>query len=144
MTVARLPTTWGAAYYNVLRRQDFPTSNVSRLRHAMCMRPALKVGLRPLWRDKGTLQLGIDPRRARALHADLGKALGVVSLLDKLVVERVLKPVILRMNAPAPDARSGATATPFEPQVEGDQVTYEPTAEAPDAEDIDSPFEPHH
>jgi hypothetical protein len=46
------------------------------------MRPALKVGLRPLWRDKGTLQLGIDPRRARALHADLGKALGVVSLLD--------------------------------------------------------------
>lgn len=48
----------------------------------MYMRPALKVGLRPLWRDKGTLQLGIDPRRARALHADLGKALGVVSLLD--------------------------------------------------------------
>jgi hypothetical protein len=46
------------------------------------MRPALKVGIRPLWRDKGTLQLGIDPRRARALHADLGKALGVVSLLD--------------------------------------------------------------
>jgi hypothetical protein len=47
----------------------------------MCMRPALKVGLRPLWRDKGTLQIGIDPRRARALTG-LGKAAAVVSLLD--------------------------------------------------------------
>jgi ThiF family len=47
----------------------------------MCMRPAIKVGLRPLWRDKGTLQIGIDPRRARALTG-LGKAAAVVSLLD--------------------------------------------------------------
>ena len=45
------------------------------------MRPALKVGLRPLWRDQGTLQIGIDPRRARALTG-LGKAAAVVSLLD--------------------------------------------------------------
>jgi hypothetical protein len=45
------------------------------------MRPALKVGLRPLWRDKDTLQLGTDPRRARALTG-LGKAAGVISLLD--------------------------------------------------------------
>ena len=47
----------------------------------MCMRPAVKAGLRPLWRDKGTLQIGIDPRRARALTG-LGKAAAVVSLLD--------------------------------------------------------------
>src|ERR1700722_2743761 len=47
----------------------------------MRMRPALKVGLRPLWRGKGTLQIGIDPRRARALTG-LGKAAAVVSLLD--------------------------------------------------------------
>jgi hypothetical protein len=47
----------------------------------MCMRPAVKVGLRPLWRDKGTLQIGVDPRRARALTG-LGKAAAVVSLLD--------------------------------------------------------------
>jgi hypothetical protein len=46
------------------------------------MRPSLKVGLRPLWRDRETLQVGVDPRRARALRTDLGKALGVVSLLD--------------------------------------------------------------
>src|SRR5580698_1663463 len=60
----------------------FPSArNVSRSRHAMCMRPALKAGLRPLWRDSGTLQVGVDPRRARALTG-LGKAAAVVSLLD--------------------------------------------------------------
>jgi hypothetical protein len=47
----------------------------------MAMRPALKVGLRPLWRDSDTLQIGVDPRRARALTG-LGKAAAVVSLLD--------------------------------------------------------------
>ena len=45
------------------------------------MRPALKAGLRPLWRDRDTLQIGVDPRRARALTG-LGKAAAVVSLLD--------------------------------------------------------------
>jgi bacteriocin biosynthesis cyclodehydratase domain-containing protein len=45
------------------------------------MRPALKVGLRPLWRDQDTLQIGVDPRRARALTG-LGKAAAIVSLLD--------------------------------------------------------------
>jgi hypothetical protein len=55
--------------------------NVSGLRHAGTMRPALKVGLRPLWRDQDTLQVGVDPRRARALTG-LGKAAAVVSLLD--------------------------------------------------------------
>lgn len=45
------------------------------------MRPALKAGLRPLWRDRDTLQIGVDPRRAAALTA-LGKAAAVVSLLD--------------------------------------------------------------
>jgi hypothetical protein len=45
------------------------------------MRPALKVGLRPLWRDQDTLQIGVDPRRARALTR-LGKAAAVASLLD--------------------------------------------------------------
>jgi hypothetical protein len=34
-----------------------------------------------LWRDKGTLQIGVDPRRARAVTG-LGKAAAVVSLLD--------------------------------------------------------------
>lgn len=45
------------------------------------MRPALKAGLRPLWRDRSTLQIGVDPRRAAALTG-LGKAAAIVSLLD--------------------------------------------------------------
>jgi hypothetical protein len=45
------------------------------------MRPALKAGLRPLWRDTETVQFGIDPRRAVALTG-LGKAAAVLSLLD--------------------------------------------------------------
>jgi hypothetical protein len=45
------------------------------------MRPALKAGLRPLWRDRDTLQVGVDPRRAAALTG-LGKAAAIVSLLD--------------------------------------------------------------
>jgi hypothetical protein len=45
------------------------------------MRPALKAGLRPLWRDRDTLQLGVDPRRASALGG-LGGVGAVVSLLD--------------------------------------------------------------
>jgi hypothetical protein len=45
------------------------------------MRPALKAGLQPLWRDRDTLQIGVDPRRAAALTG-LGKAAAVVSLLD--------------------------------------------------------------
>jgi hypothetical protein len=45
------------------------------------MRPALKAGLQPLWRDRDTLQIGVDPRRAAALTS-LGKAAAVVSLLD--------------------------------------------------------------
>lgn len=45
------------------------------------MRPALKAGLRPLWRDRDTLQIGVDPRRASALTG-IGGAAVVVSLLD--------------------------------------------------------------
>jgi hypothetical protein len=45
------------------------------------MKPALKAGLMPLWRDRDTVQLGIDPRRAVALTG-LGKAAAVLSLLD--------------------------------------------------------------
>ena len=39
-------------------------------------------------------------------------------------------------------ASSGATATPFVAQPDGDHVTYEPTAEAPTEDEIDSPFRP--
>jgi bacteriocin biosynthesis cyclodehydratase domain-containing protein len=45
------------------------------------MRPALKAGLQPLWRDTETVQIGIDPRRAVALTG-LGKAAAILTLLD--------------------------------------------------------------
>ncbi|MBO0773898.1 MAG: hypothetical protein J2P35_20805 [Actinobacteria bacterium] len=45
------------------------------------MRPALKAGLLPVWRDRDTLQIGIDPRRAIALTGMAGAA-GLLGLLD--------------------------------------------------------------
>jgi bacteriocin biosynthesis cyclodehydratase domain-containing protein len=45
------------------------------------MRPALKSGLLPVWRDRDTLQIGIDPRRAIAMSG-MGRAGPVIGLLD--------------------------------------------------------------
>lgn len=45
------------------------------------MRPALKPGLTPVWRDRDTLQIGVDSRRAVALSGMAGIA-WVISLLD--------------------------------------------------------------
>jgi len=56
--------------------------NVSgRWHYAAMGRPALKAGLMPLWRDRDTLQIGVDPRRAVALSG-LGKAAAILTLLD--------------------------------------------------------------
>jgi hypothetical protein len=45
------------------------------------VRPALKSGLLAVWRDRDTLQIGIDPRRAVALTG-MSDAAWVISLLD--------------------------------------------------------------
>ena len=45
------------------------------------MRPALKPGLLPVWRNRDTMQIGIDPRRAIALTGMRGAA-GLLRLLD--------------------------------------------------------------
>ena len=45
------------------------------------VRPALKSGLLPVWRDRDTLQIGIDSRRAVALTG-MGGAAWLISLLD--------------------------------------------------------------
>jgi hypothetical protein len=45
------------------------------------MRPALKPGLFPVWRNTDTVQIGIDHRRAVALTG-MGQAAGLISLLD--------------------------------------------------------------
>jgi hypothetical protein len=49
--------------------------------HAGTVRPALKPGLLPVWRDRDTLQIGIDSRRAVALTGMAGAA-SVIGLLD--------------------------------------------------------------
>lgn len=45
------------------------------------MRPALKPGLRTIWRNRDTVQIGVDPRRAIALTG-MGSARGLLCLLD--------------------------------------------------------------
>ncbi|HEY6277400.1 MAG TPA: hypothetical protein VIX86_13830 [Streptosporangiaceae bacterium] len=45
------------------------------------MRPALKPGLLPVWRNRDTVQIGIDHRRAIALTG-MGQATGLIALLD--------------------------------------------------------------
>lgn len=45
------------------------------------MRPALRLGLLPLWRDRDTVQIGIDPRRAIAITG-MSTACEVIKLLD--------------------------------------------------------------
>jgi bacteriocin biosynthesis cyclodehydratase domain-containing protein len=45
------------------------------------VRPALRAGLLPLWRDRDTIQIGVDPRRAVAL-AGVQAATAMIGLLD--------------------------------------------------------------
>jgi len=45
------------------------------------VRPTLKSGLLAVWRDRDTVQIGIDPRRAVALTG-MGRAAVVIGLLD--------------------------------------------------------------
>jgi hypothetical protein len=45
------------------------------------VRPALRAGLLPLWRDDDTVQIGVDPRRAVAITG-MSHATDVISLLD--------------------------------------------------------------
>src|SRR5580692_11350681 len=47
----------------------------------LLMRPALKPGLETVWRNRDTVQIGIDPRRAIALTGMRGAA-GLLRLLD--------------------------------------------------------------
>ncbi len=49
--------------------------------HGHGMRPAIKPGLLVVWRDRDTLQIGIDPRRAVALSG-MGRAAALIGLLD--------------------------------------------------------------
>src|ERR1700744_1988282 len=58
-----------------------PRRNVSGRGEHAAMRPVLKAGLRAVWRDRDTLQIGVDPRRAVALSG-MSDAARVIALLD--------------------------------------------------------------
>jgi hypothetical protein len=49
--------------------------------HSRAVKPALRPGLLPLWRDQDTVQIGIDPRRAVAISG-MRDAAEVIRLLD--------------------------------------------------------------
>ena len=67
-------------------RRGAPSAGASRLplvaSEVMIVRPLLLPALRRLWRDRSTLQLGVDPARAVVLN-DVGPATStVLALLD--------------------------------------------------------------
>src|SRR5262249_59184715 len=79
-------TPRSASFYTVPRpRLHVPAhcrpGIVRRLGHHLLMRPALKPGLLPVWRNRDTIQIGIDPRRAIALTG-MRRAAGLLRLLD--------------------------------------------------------------
>src|SRR5450432_760134 len=74
-------TTWPGMTGPEMARPEMAGQIVGPACHSDCVRPALKHGLLPVWRDRDTLQIGIDPRRAVALTGMSGAA-WVIGLLD--------------------------------------------------------------
>jgi hypothetical protein len=60
------------------------------VKHRRPPRPLLLPGLRPLWRDRRSVQLGIDPRRAVVLELAHPSAGRLLDLLDGSRTERML------------------------------------------------------
>ncbi len=72
--------SWPGYSWPPLRR-SFPPRFVGAGCHPGAVRPALRPGLLPLWRDRDTVQIGVDGRRAVALTG-VGGAAAVIRLLD--------------------------------------------------------------
>lgn len=62
-------------------RLSKPTGMSVRRGTLTAVRPALRPGLLPLWRDRDTVQIGVDPRRAVAISG-MSQASDVIRLLD--------------------------------------------------------------
>ncbi|MEV0457823.1 hypothetical protein [Catellatospora methionotrophica] len=73
-------------------------------------RPALLPGLRPMWRDRHTVQLGTDPEHAVVLELSHRSAARLLELLDGSRTERVLLAEMARLGMPAEDVREVLTA----------------------------------
>jgi bacteriocin biosynthesis cyclodehydratase domain-containing protein len=69
-------------------------------------RPTLLPGLRRLWRDRRTLQLGVDPARAVVLDLPDARVAQLLDLLDGTRSERVAIADARRHGVREPDARA--------------------------------------
>jgi hypothetical protein len=72
------------------------------------VRPALRAGLLPLWRDPDTIQIGVDPRRAVALTG-VRAAAAMFGLLDGSRDRGQLVAAACRLGIPAPLAEQTLT-----------------------------------
>ncbi|GAA1361009.1 TOMM precursor leader peptide-binding protein [Catellatospora chokoriensis] len=68
-------------------------------------RPALLPGLRPMWRDRHTVQLGTDPEHAVVLELSHRSAGRLLELLDGSRTERALLAEMARLGMRAEDVR---------------------------------------
>lgn len=73
-------------------------------------RPTLLPGLRPLWRDPHTLQLGTDPAQAVVVELPHPTAARLLELLDGSRTERAIAAEMARIGMSAADVRSVLTA----------------------------------
>lgn len=73
-------------------------------------RPTLLPGLRPLWRDRHTVQLGTDPRQAVVLELPHPAAGRLLDLLDGSRTERAVVSEMTRIGMHEDDAYAALTA----------------------------------
>jgi bacteriocin biosynthesis cyclodehydratase domain-containing protein len=65
------------------------------------VRPAIRAGLLPLWRDRDTIQIGVDPRRAVALTG-VGAAAALIGVLDGSRDRTQVLAAAAELGVPAP------------------------------------------
>lgn len=73
-------------------------------------RPTLLPGLRPLWRDRHTIQLGTDPEQAMVLEFPHPAAAKLLDLLDGSRTERAITAEMARIGMPPGDVHEILTA----------------------------------
>ena len=69
-------------------------------------RPTLLPGLARLWRDRHTLQLGLDPSRAVLIEVANPRCVRVLDLLDGTRAERAVLDQAVELDVPRQDART--------------------------------------
>lgn len=80
--------------------------SVSLMTRTTLPRPTLLPGLARLWRDRHTLQLGLDPSRAVLLEVANPSAARILDLLDGTRSERAILDQAVRLQVEREDART--------------------------------------